>query len=209
MTGGNYTRGTMRNYILFSILILITGITVFISACGEDKVIIRYRDFPEPVELIFPPNDTLINENNPTFIWHDAGSGLRYQLQVSSADNFISKSINVEISDTTYTTISSLFNGSFYWRVRSNNQDGVWGDWSDADVRIFYKTDNVFYIPFMSSIYTIGTANDVVVRNDTAYVADGAADLTIIDALDKENPAIIRNIDTYDDDDARDIFSPI
>jgi hypothetical protein len=204
--GGNRMTGNMRIYAVVSILVLLTGVSIFISACGEEKVIIRYREIPEPVDLIAPPNDTLIHENNPTFSWHSAGSGIRYQLQVSTADNFISKSINVEISDTVYTTLSSLINGSFFWRVRSNNQDGIWGDWSDADIRIFYKTDNVFYIPFKSSINTIGTANDVVIRNDTAYVADGAADVTMIDVFDKENPAIIQNIDTFGDDYARSVY---
>ena len=172
-------RGTMRINIVLSILALITGIMIFIFACGDDKVIIRYRDLPGPVELISPVNDTLIHDNNPTFMWHDAGSGFRYQLQVSAEDNFINKSINVEISDTVYTTISSLANGSFFWRVRSRNPDSLWGDWSDAEIRAFYKTDNIYYIPFVTSIYTMGTANDLVIRNDTAYVADGSADLTI------------------------------
>lgn len=196
----------MRIYVLISIIVLLTGISILLSSCGKDKVIIKYRDFPGPVELIAPPNDTLIYENNPTFTWHGAESGARYQLQVSAADNFINKSINVEISDTVYTTVSSLINGTFYWRVRSKNVDDVWGDWSDADIRIFYKTDNIYYIPFVSSVLTIGIANDVFVRNDTAYVADGSADLTMVDVIDKQNPVIIKNIDTIGDDYARSVY---
>lgn len=206
MTGIKFVRGTMRINIVLSILAVLTGITIFISACGEDKVIIRYRDFPGPVDLISPVNDTLIHDNNPTFVWHSAGSGFRYQLQVSAEDNFINKSINVEISDTAYTTLSALANGSFFWRVRSRNLDTLWGDWSDAEIRAFYKTDNIYYIPFVSSIYTMGTANDLVLRNDTAFVADGSADLTMIDVSDRTNPFIIKNIDPIGDDYARSVY---
>ena len=206
MMGGNNMRGTMKIIGILSILAFLTGIPVIISGCGEEKVIIKYREVPPPVELISPVNDTLIHENNPTFIWHSIGTDLRYQLQVSASSNFISKTINVEISDTLYSTINPIDNGSFYWRVRGRNQDSVWSDWSDADIWIFYKTDNIFYISFKGSVNTVGIAMDVTVRNDTAYVADGPADLTIVDVIDKENPSIIQNIDTIDDDYAMAVY---
>ncbi len=186
--------------ILGFVLMLFAGMIIFISGCGEEKIIIKYRDIPASVDLISPSNDTLIHDNNPTFIWHRIETAVKYHLQVSSSSNFISRSINVEISDTVYTTISPLVNNSFYWRVRSMNSDSMWSDWSDADIWIFHKTDNVNYILFRSSTTTIGTAQDVFIQNDTAYVADGAADLTIIDVGDKSAPSLIQNIDTIDDD---------
>ncbi|UCC79547.1 MAG: hypothetical protein JSW64_14980 [Candidatus Zixiibacteriota bacterium] len=199
-------RGILKFFYIFTIIVFLSGMSYLISGCGKEKVIIRYREIPPPVELISPANDTLIHENNPTFVWRGIADAGRYQLQVATSSNFINKSVNVEISDTAYTTINPLINTSFYWRVRARNQDDVWGDWSDADIWTFYKTDNIFYIPFMGSVITVGSARDVVVRNDTAYVADGAADLTIVDALDKENPSIIQNIDTIDDDYAMAVY---
>jgi len=196
----------MRAFRFLSILSLLLGIFSIIFSCGKEKVIIRYKEIPSPVELISPVNDTLIHENNPTFVWHDGNSVARYQLQVSSLSDFVNKIINVEVSDTVYSAVSPLDNGSFYWRVRSVNEDSVWGDWSDADVWLFYKSDNVNYILLRSSINTVGTAMDVFVRNDTAYVADGPADLTIVDVIDKDNPSIIQNIDTIDDDFAVGVF---
>jgi len=199
-------RGTIRIIGVLLTLALLIGLSVIISGCGEEKVIIRYREIPPPVELISPVNDTLIHDNNPTFVWHSIGADILYQLQVSASSSFINKSIDAEISDTVYAAINPLVNGSFYWRVRSRNQDSVWGDWSDADIWIFYKTDNIFYITFKSSINTVGIARDVVLRNDTAYVADGPADLTIVNVMDKENPFIIQNIDTIDDDYAMGVY---
>ncbi len=198
-------RNLIKSFIGF-VLICCAVLAIFISGCGEEKVIIRYREIPPPVDLVSPPNDTLIHENNPTFVWHEIGSNASYELQVSISNVFINTSINVEISDTAYTTISPLLNGSFYWRVRSKNQDGVWGDWSDADVWAFSKTDNVNYILFQGSIGTVGTAQDLVVRNDTAFVADGAADLVLIDVSNKAAPSIIYNIDTIDDDYAMGVY---
>jgi hypothetical protein len=207
---GIKTRGIMKMSGIFSFFVMAMGILILVSSCGEDKVIIKYRDVPPPAQLIFPANDTLIHENNPMFIWHDMSSATRYQLQVSSSDNFIIKSIDVEISDTSYTIINPLSNGSFFWRVRGRNQDEVWGDWSDADIWIFFKTDNVFYISFEGSVSTVGTARDLIVKNDTAFVADGQADLTLIDVTDKGNPSILKNIDTMSDDFAEAIYiSPV
>lgn len=203
-------RVTMKIYSIFSIISFLIGSFVVISGCGEEKVIIRYREIPPPLELISPVNDTLIHDNNPTFLWHAMDEAAGYHLQVSSSASFINKSIDIEISDTIYTAVNPLDNGSFYWRVRGINQDNVPGDWSDAEIWIFYKTDNIIYIQFISSINTVGIAQDLIVRNDTAYIADGQADLTLIDVADKGNPFLIRNIDTIDDVFAKAVYiSPV
>ncbi len=188
---------------------LLTVLAFFIiSGCGEEKVVIRYLKPPQPVELIFPPVDTFITESNPTFTWHFLDGASRYQIQVSLSVNFISNSINTTTSDTVYTTVSELSNNTYFWRVRAQNADTLWGDWSDAEIRSFYKSDYVDYITPLSSITTYGICQDVYVRGDTAYVADGQADLTIFDTLDKNNPTLIRNIDTIDDDYAYSVYIP-
>lgn len=163
-------------------------------------------EIPTPIELAFPPPDTFITTNNPTFFWHPADAAVRYQLQVSGSTDFINNNIDVQTTDTTYTTISEIPNGTRFWRVRGRNQDDRWGDWSDAEIRPFYKSDYVNYIELISSINTVGMAQDVFVRGDTAYIADGQADLTIIDVIDKNNPIVIINVDTITDDFAKGIY---
>jgi hypothetical protein len=177
-----------------------------IAGCGEEKVIIRYLEVPPPVSLASPPVDTFVTTGTPTFYWHSSDQAVRYQLQVSSSDNFISKTIDTETADTSYTTQAELANGSYFWRVRGENKDGIWGDWSDADIWTFYKSDYVNYMELISSINTVGIAQDVFVRGDTAYVADGQADLTIVNVIDRHNPFIARNIDTIADDFAKGIY---
>jgi hypothetical protein len=184
--------------------------TVF-PGCGKDKVIIReiVRDPvppPPPVELSFPPPDTFITTNNPTFYWHYQEEALRYQLQVSRSGDFVQKTIDIGTTDTVYTTVSEIGNGSYFWRVRSKSPDSLWGDWSDAEIWTFYKSDYVSYFDQVSAVSTLGTAQDVFVRGDTAYVADGQSDLTIVDITSKNSPSIIRNIDTITDDFAKGVY---
>lgn len=181
------------------------------SGCGKDKVIIReiIRDpirNPPPVELSFPLPDTFITENNPTFYWHHQDDVLRYQLQVSRSGDFIYKTIDISTGDTAYTTVSEISNGSYFWRVRSLSTDSLWGDWSDAEIRAFYKSDYVNYFNLISSVHTMGIAQDVFVRGDSAYVADGQSDLTIIDITSKSSPSVIKNIDTITDDFAKGVY---
>ena len=169
-------------------------------------MIIRYLEVPPPVSLASPPVDTFITTDTLTFYWRFSDVAMRYQLQVSSSDNFISKIIDVETVDTSYTNQSELANGSYFWRVRTENEDSLKGDWSDAEIWTFYKSDYVSYINLISSIPTVGIAQDVFIRGDTAYVADGQADLTIVNVIDKYNPSFITNIDTIADDFAKDVY---
>ncbi len=186
-------------------LLLIVGMLA-IAGCGEEKVVIRYLKAPSSVELISPPIDTFITVNNPTFHWHPLDDAVRYQIQVSSSPYFINNTINTTWLDTAYTTISEIPNNTYFWRVRGQNADTLWGDWSDADIWSFYKSDYMDYINPISTLATYGLAQDVYVRGDTAYVADGQADLTVINVMDKSNPFIIRNIDSMVDDFANSVY---
>lgn len=186
--------------------LFLATIFAIIGGCGEEKVIIRYLEVPPPVELVSPPVDTFVTEGILTFLWSSSEEAVRYQLQVSSSDNFISRTIDIETTDTSYVNQSELVNDSYFWRVRGENGDGLKGDWSDAEIWTFHKSDYVNYMDLASSIKTVGTAQDVFVRGDTAYVADGQADLTIVNISDKYNPSIIRNIDTTDDDFAKAVY---
>ena len=136
--------GSFPRTMLFSGAVLLS----VLCGCGKDKVIIReiIRDPvepPPPVELSFPPADTFITTNNPTFYWHSQDDAMRYQLQVSRSGDFVFKTIDINIGDTVYTTISEISNGSYFWRARAESSDSLWGDWSDAEIWTFYKSDYV------------------------------------------------------------------
>jgi len=204
--GKNRMAMTAKLGSLMVLLIVVSAVMVLVAGCGEDKIIIRYLQVPPPIALISPPIDTFITANQPAFCWHAASGIVRYQLQVSPSLIFMTRTIDVTTSDTTYITVSQIPNSTYFWRVRGQNQDTTWGDWSDADVWSFFKSDYVNYIDLLSSLDTYGIPQDVFVRGDTAYVADGQADLTLVDIADKTNPFIIRNIDTIDDDFAKGVY---
>ncbi len=188
-------------------LVIVCCLVLLITGCTKNKETVRYVLPPSPVSLIWPFADSLITQNNPTFVWHKNADAVRYHIQVARLSDFVNKTIDTQTSDTTYTTISSLTNDAFYWRVRSQDLQGMWGDWSDAEIRGFIKSDYVNYFNLISQTYTIGVAQDVFVRQDTAYVADGQADLSIYHLpQDRVSPTLYRNIDTGSDDFAKGVF---
>ncbi|OGC91446.1 MAG: hypothetical protein A2W25_00370 [candidate division Zixibacteria bacterium RBG_16_53_22] len=197
-------RGKCARWIILSaLLIMIIGLY---SGCGKDREIIRYLPEPGSVSLAYPPADTFITVNTPTFIWHRLTDGVRYQLQVAYASDFINKSFDIQTADTFYAVASILPNGTHFWRVRAQNEEGVWGDWSDAEIRALYKSDYVNYFELVSMTDTYGIPQDVFVRNDTAFVADGQAGLTMFDVSDPANPMVLENIDSIESDFAKSIY---
>lgn len=190
-------------------IIILAALAVFaglLSGCGKDKEIIRYLPQPSSVSLLYPPADTFITINNPTFVWNRLAGAVRYQLQIASASDFINRSFDIQTTDTSYTTATVLDNGIHYWRVRAENEDAVWGDWSDAEIRALNKSDYVHYFELMSMTSTYGIPQDVFVRNDTAFVADGQADLTMVDVSNPANPVVLENIDSIESDFAKGIY---
>jgi hypothetical protein len=211
VSGISYRRKSLKLALLpiWAGLMLIL-IAVYLGGCGKTKEIVRYKDRPAAISLIYPPPDTFITVDHPTFIWHKSSEIVHYQLQVSITSDFVKRSIDITTSETTHTTISVLSNNTFFWRVRGDDNVGTWGDWSDGEIRSFIKSDYVNYIDLLSQSETSGIPQDVFVRNDTAYVADGQAGLTLFDVSDPRNPAMIRNIDLLNDDFAKGIYvSPI
>jgi hypothetical protein len=172
----------------------------------QGKTIIRYRERPNAIALITPLVGQFITTNNPTFVWHTMSDVNRYEIQVSPTGDFATKTINTQVAETTYTTVSVIPNSTYFWRVRARNLDGEWGDWSDADIWTFLKSDYVNYFDLISMTETMGVPQDIFIRNDTGYVADGQADLTIYDLTNPADPMLVRNIDTNDDDFAKGAF---
>jgi hypothetical protein len=182
-------------------------ISILLAAgCTKKTEVVRYVFPPSAVGLISPVADTTIMDSNPAFVWHKLGDLVQYHLQVAKTSDFISPSIDTPTGDTSYTILTSLGDNTYYWRVRAQDLNGAWGDWSDAEIRILYISTYVNYFELVSQTYTTGVPQDVYVRHDTAYVADGQADLSIYDVRDPANPILYRNIDTGDDDFAKGVY---
>jgi hypothetical protein len=197
-------KGSVARYVF----LLAYGLTaiLLIAGCTKKTETVRYVLPPSAITLIAPPADSTITNANPTFVWNKSEEATFYHLQVAKTSDFISPSIDTQTSDTSYTITTSLSDNTYYWRVRGQDLNGVWGDWSDAEIRILYVSSYVNYFELVSQTYTVGIPQDLYVRNDTAYVADGQADLSVYDVSNPANPILYRNIDTGDDDFAQGVY---
>ena len=76
---------------------------------------------PDPAVLIYPPDNTLLNRlpDNPlvmTFFWMSQ-TGVTYNIQVSTKENFSTKIIDTTVGNN-YLTYGIENEGTLYWRVK-------------------------------------------------------------------------------------------
>jgi len=177
-----------------------------IQSCTREKIII-YSSFTEKVTLISPPGSGSINVTMPDLVWEALDEAVLYEVQVSEDAAFSEIVLAETVDDTVYTDTQAYSNGLYYWRVRAQNSDDIWADWSDADIWSFHIEDGTQPISLLSSTPTIGNARDVFVVEEMpdsiiAYVADGQAGLTIINVTNPHSARMVGNVDLYNGDDA-------
>jgi hypothetical protein len=181
------------------LLVMMITLAMFLQNCTKEKVVI-YGQLPPKVRLLAPPNIDSIYVAVPVFVWEKQSSATGYQIQIASDVAFTGLMVETTVSDTSYTHSGVVSNGQYFWRVRAKNANGIWGDWSDASIWSFHVNDNSNYIVLLASFMTLGIPQDVFVEGNIAYVADGEADLTLVDITDHAQPTLIGNIDTGSDD---------
>lgn len=183
--------------------LVITSLTLImifmVQSCTKEKIII-YRPNPDKVNLATPPNTGLVFVEMPTLAWEQLSGATSYQVQLSVGDAFSDIIFDEVTTDTSFTYGANMHNSQYYWRVRAQNSDQIWGDWSEADIWSFAINDNVNYMVLRSVIPTYGIAQDVYVVEEQpdsviAYVADGQAGLTIVNVTDPASPRMVGNLD--------------
>ena len=135
---------------------------------------------PNPPTLVSPENNTWTNDSTPYFDWNfsdpDAGNTQGgFYVQIDNASNF--GSVNYEFNSSTNTSTywqfpegtnyTTLPDGVWYWRVKTKDNNGVWGGWSEIWV---LKIDTVApsssvnvispYVQNTSPITVTATASD-------------------------------------------------
>lgn len=69
----------------------------------------------------------------PTFSWDMVEGANTYRLQVSTDPNFGSTVINQVTPITSYTPLTTLAQGNYYWRVQVSRYGGIVNDWSQVE----------------------------------------------------------------------------
>ncbi len=146
----------------------------------------------EPPELLYPLGDTLTYL--PEFSWEytDTIPVQQYEIQVDNNpvdenDEFPSPEISIILNGdvSTYAAVDTLKNGNNYWRVRSMNEVGYWGEWSEEPGSFYMKGpnppelilpvegDTIRHLPEFSW-NTVGEAVDyqLEVNDDSDFIGD-------------------------------------
>lgn len=142
---------------------------------------IRPLPSPSPVSLEAPADDAILNSSEVTFVWQDVSDGEIYVLEVAEDAKFKS----IIVSDSTSKNSISVnlkTDGSYWWRVRVQNEKGVWGEWSEIRSFVIQR----FII--VNSVKTQGYPHDIAIQGNCAYIADGQAGLAVYDINNPISP---------------------
>jgi hypothetical protein len=86
---------------------------------------------PQPTNIptenstkLIPENQAVINSSSAVFSWNAIPGATKYILQISRSPIFLWTSLNIALSDTSYTYTNILANKNYYWRVRPFSING-------------------------------------------------------------------------------------
>ncbi len=119
---------------------------VYLSTANESKtpilqdVTIIYNHFPLNPELTNPQDNSISNDNTPSFSWNfNDVDGIQGGFQVLIDDDAAFGSVDHDSGQITsgtssYTPSIAIADGIWYWKVRTRDDDWDWGDYSDYRV---------------------------------------------------------------------------
>ena len=89
---------------------------------------------PEVPALHAPDNGVELSDNTPTFEWTQVPDAQNYRLLVDENSEFGSPEIDVTQAENTYTSVTELQDGSYYWKIIATD---LAGNESESLVRTF------------------------------------------------------------------------
>ncbi len=139
---GTYGCGWVKNINYISLGGFYGGASYDIQDTSYDWVLIRKYDATTPSwssigaeEIALPtkplltvPSDTTVTrDTTPTFQWTVSQNAGNHTIQISNQSNFSTVLINTSLGPTaeTYTPLTSIGEGKWYWRVKANNTQGI------------------------------------------------------------------------------------
>ena len=101
---------------------------------SEPYTIMVVPPVPGKPKLISPANNNMTNDTTPELSWGAVNYSETYHVQVASDTKFVSIVEEQEgVGELTYTLTGELVDGKYYWRVRAENANDVYGGWSKAN----------------------------------------------------------------------------
>jgi hypothetical protein len=127
----------MKNIKKFKPGLLIAAVlSIVFIGCANDNNDNIDIDIPS---LSSPANGAVINAEDLLFSWLDVTDASRYNLQVSTINDFSSTIVDEELTALSMEAdIENFEEGNYFWRVRAGNEN-EWFDWSiswDFDVSL-------------------------------------------------------------------------
>lgn len=93
-----------------------------------------------PITLTAPPDATMAQNffttRTPTLSWGRVSWAVGYRIQVDDASDFLTPLVDydqVSAEQPSFTLVSALANGTYYWRVCAERSQGVCGAWSATE----------------------------------------------------------------------------
>ncbi len=77
-----------------------------------------------------PVNGTSLETPDLTFTWNKINGATGYHIAIDEGKTFLSPELTQKTPDNSYTPTKEFSLGTYYWRVRARDADGVWGDWT-------------------------------------------------------------------------------
>ena len=124
---GNYSlKISKTNYITQDI-----AVTVVENQTPSINVTLVAEALPPPT-LMSPSYDSSTTDNTPDFDWSDIPGSSAYGIMVDNNPDFSSPEISQTTTSSIYTQTTPLTEGTYYWRVRTQDGSGLWGTWSST-----------------------------------------------------------------------------
>jgi hypothetical protein len=104
------------------------------SMGGEGRWVTIKQPVPSAPVILAPSNGKYLNDSNDLLSWKPVNYASAYQLQISKTSTFSPLLVNdATLTNTTFDLTAPLpNNGTYYWRVRAINGEGVNGPYTAA-----------------------------------------------------------------------------